>query len=83
VIILAVVPIGNFQKIYGKERTSTYAIMCRDKNLITATQDEVISVLRKIRKVGVGQENDFEVVTNDQLIDQFNSITKYFKLGPC
>jgi putative ABC transport system permease protein len=77
----AVIPIGNFQRIYGTERTSTYVIMCRDKNLITATEDEVTGALRKIRRVGLGQENDFEIVTNDQLIDQFNSITKYFKLG--
>jgi putative ABC transport system permease protein len=77
----AVIPIGNFQRIYGTERTSTYVIMCRDKDLITATQDEVAGALRKIRRVGLGQENDFEIITNDQLIDQFNSITKYFKLG--
>jgi len=77
----AVIPIGNFQRIYGNERTSTFVIMCKDKDLITATQDEVIGAMRKIRRVGLGQENDFEIITNDQLIDQFNSITKYFKLG--
>jgi putative ABC transport system permease protein len=77
----AVIPLGNFQRIYGNERTAEFVIMCSNKELITATQDEVIGALRKIRKVGLGQENDFEIVTNDQLIDQFNSITKYFKLG--
>jgi putative ABC transport system permease protein len=76
-----VIPIINFQRIFGNERTSVFAIESRDKDLITATQDEVTGALRKIRKVGLGQENDFEVITNDQLIDQFNSITKYFKLG--
>lgn len=77
----AVIPIGNFQRIYGSDRSSSFVVMCRDKESISATQDEVTGALRKIRKVGLGQENDFEIVTNDQLIDQFNSITKYFKLG--
>ncbi|MDH7605863.1 MAG: FtsX-like permease family protein, partial [Melioribacter sp.] len=44
-------------------------------------KDEVIGALRKIRKVEASQENDFEIVTNDQLIQQFNDLTKYFKLG--
>jgi putative ABC transport system permease protein len=43
--------------------------------------DEVIGAMRKIRKVESWQENDFEIITNEQLIQQFNDLTKYVKLG--
>jgi putative ABC transport system permease protein len=43
--------------------------------------DETITAMRKVRKLKGYQENDFEIVTNEQLIEQFNDITKYFKLG--
>jgi len=49
--------------------------------MFEATMSEVIGVLRTLRKVPPGKDNDFEIITNDQLIDQFNDITKYFKFG--
>jgi len=52
--------------------------MAQDKNMIDKTMDEVIGALRKIRKVGSGRENDFELITNEQLIQQFNDLTKIF-----
>ncbi|PKL83176.1 MAG: peptide ABC transporter permease [Ignavibacteriae bacterium HGW-Ignavibacteriae-3] len=75
------IPLGTFEKIFGSERSASLIIMCRDKESIEKTMDEVIGALRKIRKVESGADNDFEIVTNEQLIQQFNDLTKYFKLG--
>ncbi|MCX6173805.1 MAG: ABC transporter permease [Ignavibacteriales bacterium] len=75
------IPLGTFEKCFGTERSASIIVMCQNKNLIDATMDEVIGAMRKIRKVGSGQENDFELITNEQLIQQFNDLTKYFKLG--
>ena len=55
--------------------------MVRNKELMEQTQDEAIGILRKLRKVDPVQPNDFEIITNDQLIEQFNDLTKYVKLG--
>lgn len=75
------IPLSVFQKCFGEERSAFFIIMAKNKDLIEATKDEVIGALRRIRKVEPSQENDFEIVTNDQLIEQFNDLTKYFKLG--
>jgi putative ABC transport system permease protein len=75
------IPLSVFKKYYGDERSANYTVMAQDKSKISETMDEVIGALRKIRKIPPGKENDFEIVTNDQLVEQFNDITKYFRLG--
>jgi len=75
------IPTSVFQKYFGQRRSASFIIMAQNKDLIEETKDEVIGALRKIRKVPPGSENDFEIVTNDQLISQFNDMTKYIKLG--
>ncbi|MFA3781839.1 ABC transporter permease [Melioribacteraceae bacterium 4301-Me] len=76
-----VIPLGVFQKVYGERRTTEYTVMARNKDLLEATLEEVVGALRTLRKVPPGKENDFEIITNEQLIEQFNDLTKYFKLG--
>lgn len=75
------IPLSVFKKYYGDRRSGTYTVMAPSKSKISETMDEVIGALRKIRKIPPGKENDFEIVTNDQLVEQFNGITKYFRLG--
>jgi len=75
------IPISIFKKYFGERRSAAFFIMARSKELIEETKDEVIGALRKIRKVPPGSDNDFEIITNDQLISQFNDMTKYIKLG--
>jgi putative ABC transport system permease protein len=75
------IPLSVFDKYYGDKRSADYTIMAVNKSRISQTMDEVIGALRKIRKIPPGKENDFEIITNDQLVEQFNSITKYFRLG--
>ncbi|MFZ5946416.1 MAG: ABC transporter permease [Stygiobacter sp.] len=75
------IPISVFEKYFGSERSASFIVMCKNKESISETMDEVIGALRKIRKVPAGQDNDFEIVTNEQLIEKFNDLTKYFKLG--
>jgi len=76
-----VIPLKTFEKCFGSERSASFIVTAADKNIVEKTMDEVIGALRKIRKVPSGQENDFELITNEQLIQQFNDLTKYFKLG--
>ncbi len=75
------IPVATFEKCFGTERSASFVVMAASDKLIEKTMDEVIGALRKIRKVPVGVENDFEIITNEQLIAQFNDLTKYFKLG--
>lgn len=75
------IPITAFQRMYGKDDDASFGIMAASPELMQRTMDEVIGALRVIRKVPIGEDNDFEVITNDQLIEQFNDLTKYFKMG--
>jgi putative ABC transport system permease protein len=75
------VPIRTFEKCFGSERSAQFIIMAPDKNTIDKTMDEVIGAMRKIRKVESWQENDFELITNEQLLASWNDLTKYVKLG--
>jgi len=75
------IPLGTFEKVFGTERSASFLVTAANDKMIEKTMDEAIGALRKIRKIPVDKENDFEVITNEQLIEQFNDLTKYFKLG--
>jgi putative ABC transport system permease protein len=56
-------------------------VMANSAEVFDQARDEVIGVLRKIRKVQPGEENDFDIFYNQSLIDSFNSVAKYIQLG--
>jgi putative ABC transport system permease protein len=45
------------------------------------TVDQVRGILRLLRKVPPGAEDDFEIISNDSLMDQMRSITHNIKFG--
>ncbi len=75
------IPLTVYKKYYGDQQSGQYTIMSRSKSLIDATMDEVIGALRKIRKIAPGTDNNFAVITNDELVSQFSDITQYFRMG--
>ncbi|GAB4339353.1 MAG: ABC transporter permease [Calditrichia bacterium] len=75
------IPITVFQDIYGKNRSVNITVMAKSPELFDAARDEVIGVLRKIRKVPPGEENDFDIFYNQTLVDSFNSVARYIQLG--
>ena len=75
------IPLKVYVKKYGKNRSAEISIKAPNSELLEATKEEVIGALRTIRKVPPGKENDFEIITYDELIGKFNDLTKYFKLG--
>lgn len=76
-----ITPIKVYTKKYGDRRSATISVRAPSHDLLDATKEEVIGALRTIRKVQPGKENDFEIITYDQLVGQFNDLTKYFKMG--
>ncbi len=75
------IPLSTYKRAYGDKSSAQITVMAESEDLLEKTKNEVIGALRIIRKVPPGKDNDFEIVTNDQLIEQFNDLTKYFKLG--
>ncbi|MCP2520319.1 ABC transporter permease [Candidatus Aminicenantes bacterium AC-708-M15] len=59
---------------YKKENIEILAIPVEHELMFEAIE-EITNVLRKRRKVPVGEENDFEIYTQDTILDLYNQIT--------
>ncbi|MBK9228493.1 MAG: ABC transporter permease [Ignavibacteria bacterium] len=78
----ALLPITTMQQIYGKNnRSINVAIQAPSKETFNESIENVVSVMRSIRKDKPGEADSFEIFSNDSLIGQVNSFTKYFKYG--
>ncbi len=75
------VPISTFFARYGKERSLDVYIQSADQKTFQAAQEQVEGILRSIRNVPPGKEDDFEIISNASLVDQFNQITFYVRIG--
>ena len=78
---LAVIPITKSLEIYGKNNTINIAVQAKDKNSYEECVENIIQSFRIIRNVKPGEENNFEIYSNDSLIGTVNNFTKYFKYG--
>jgi putative ABC transport system permease protein len=77
-----VIPITTFQAMYGKYNTSVnIMVMAKDKSNYERLIESAIGAMRVIRKVAPGQDNDFEIFSNESLIAQINDVTAGIKLG--
>src|SRR4030095_1410722 len=80
---VVLVPILTMDKIYGarKDRSINITVTCTSKAKFDETMEEVIGLMRQIRKVPPGEDNDFDIFSNESLIREANSFTVYFKYG--
>lgn len=75
------IPMTNYLQRFADRRTSlAITIEAQSAELYDKTMDEAIGVLRAIRKVEPGAENDFEVSSNAELIETFSGFTAGVKL---
>ena len=52
-----------------------------DEATYPATVEQVRGILRAIRKVEPGQDDDFELISNDSLVTQFRGLTENLRIG--
>jgi putative ABC transport system permease protein len=75
-------PLSSFQAKYGKtSRSVNITVMAYSPVTYNSTIDAAIGYMRTIRKVGPGEENDFDIFSNESLIGQVGQITQYVRLG--
>jgi putative ABC transport system permease protein len=78
----AVAPITTALNRYGRAWVSMrIVVQARDAASYDDTVEQARGVLRALRQVPPGQEDDFEIFSNDSLIAQFNSITSSVRWG--
>ncbi|GAB4299560.1 MAG: ABC transporter permease [Ignavibacteriaceae bacterium] len=77
-----IIPITTFQSMYGKySRSVSITVMAHSKEVYNQTIEMAIGYMRTIRKVPPGEDNDFEIFSNESLITQINDITGGVKIG--
>ena len=75
------IPISTFnEKFSNKWSSIRIHVESQSEELYDKTMDEVIGLLRSIRKVTPEKENDFEIITNTGMIDQFSGFTNGIKI---
>ena len=75
------IPVTNYlQKFSNKWTTLSINVEAASEKDYDKTREEVIGIMRTIRKVKAGDENDFELETNDEMIETFSGFTGGIKL---
>ena len=75
------IPITNYlQKFSNKWTTLSINVEAASEKDYDKTREEVIGIMRTIRKVKAGEDNDFELETNDEMIETFSGFTSGIKL---
>jgi len=77
-----VLPLNVFLKYYGnRERSLNITVSVKDPLMMETAQEQVIGVMRAVRKVPPGEPNDFEIWTSDSLMERFNNMTRAVRIG--
>jgi putative ABC transport system permease protein len=78
----AIVPLTTGLNRYGRwYRSLTILVQARDQASYDATVEEARGILRVARKVRPGKDDDFEIASNDSMIQQFNTFTRSVRIG--
>lgn len=76
-----VIPLTAFFKLYGKDRSLGISVQARGPDTYHEAIEQVRGILRVARRVPPGDPDDFEIVSNDSLIEEFNQLTFYIRAG--
>jgi putative ABC transport system permease protein len=76
-----IIPLSTFLNEYGKLRSIKIMIKAKNAEVYDDCVEEARMILRTIRNVPPGEEDDFTIFSNDSLIETFNEFTLYVKLG--
>ena len=77
------IPLTTGFNLYGgrTQRTIGIFVQARGRAAYDDTVEETRGILRKLRKVAPGEEDDFEIISNDSLIEQFRELTFAVRMG--
>ncbi len=70
-----IIPYSTFHKLYPEIREHFIAIAVRDPRDLRAAEDEVVSIMRRHRRVASNAPNDFEVTMPDFLSNLWDQLT--------
>lgn len=78
----AIIPITTWLQTYGRaNRSVSINVQAPSAVSIEAIQDRAVGVMRIVRHLAPEDPNDFEIFSNDSLIDAFNKIASIVAAG--
>lgn len=79
---IAIIPISHFLRYFASfwEESLQIALRATSREDLPMAVDETIGVLRGIRNVKPGEDNDFEIETNESIKEQFSGLTQYLQI---
>jgi putative ABC transport system permease protein len=77
----AAIPLSAFEDHFGKTRFVGIMAKAPDQQTYDAMTEEIIGLMRAVRRVPPGEENDFETMSNESLISQVNDMTLMIRIG--
>jgi putative ABC transport system permease protein len=80
---IAITTITKFLAAYGQMswRSLSINVQAPNQEVLAATQDQAIGMMRLVRGLEPEQPNDFEVFSNESLIEAFNKIANVVAVG--
>jgi putative ABC transport system permease protein len=80
-----IIPITAYEKVFtsGRRRHTYAALFLRalDAPSVDPAIDEVVAMLRVRRKVPLGEENDFEIMTAESIMSTVMDFTRYIRIA--
>ena len=70
---IAVIPLSKFETQFGSRRSLQMIVKARSPELLEPAQDEVTQIMRTIRKIPPGGENNFYLATQETLSETINN----------
>ncbi len=76
---VVLIPIPIFMNKFANSKRNSVELFVKSFNLasLSATVDEAIGLMRVLRNLKPGEENDFEITTNESLTEQFSTLATY------
>jgi putative ABC transport system permease protein len=73
----AVIPVGAFQSAFGSQRRwVTIEVKVKSPALIEEAEYELTGIMRRVRQLPIGKENDFAINKQSMLMDFYNNFTR-------
>jgi len=69
------VPIGTFQRVYGGHRGLTISLTTTEVSRLDDLKEEARGIMRRVRKLGPEEDDDFAINQRDQLTQLYRDLT--------
>ncbi len=79
---ICIVPLGNAKMYFSRPNMSfTISVIAKNAMMMDHAVGEATGLMRKVRKIPVGEEDNFEITKSDSLSQMLIDQLKYFNLG--